>query len=407
MPLTDRSIRAMRPAEKPVKKAAERGLYIEVFPSGSKLWRQKYRYGGKEKRLALGSYPEVGLAEARRKRDENRSLIQRGIDPALERRRAKAAAKVSAENSFAKVADEYISKMEKEGRAESTIAKARWFLDLLRPSIGVVPIDQVDPQTLLAALKQLESRGNLETARKVRSFASRVFRFAVATARASSDPAQLLAGAIVAPTVRHYAAILDPQKLGELLRAIDGYGGSPSTQYALKIAPHVFLRPGELRLAQWPEIDLAAQVWRIPGERMKTRRPHAFPISKQVGALLSQLHEITGPAGYVFPAFHSARRPLSENTVNGAFRRMGFGAETVTAHGLRATASTLLNESGKFNPDAIERALAHGDSNAIRGAYHRGAYWDERVRMAQWWSDYLDSLRDEDTEDQNRRRRRK
>lgn len=393
MALTDRAIRSLKSASKPVRKADSHGLYIEAQTAGSKLWRQKYRFGGKEKRLSLGSYPEVGLAEARRRRDQNRATLQRGIDPGLERRKAKAAAKVSAENSFSKVAEEYLAKMGREGRAPSTLRKARWFRELLEGTIGVIPVDQIDPQTLLSTLKTIENAGKLETAKKVRSFASRVFRYAVATARATSDPAQPLIGALIAPKPRHYAAILEPKKLGMLLRAIDEYGGQPGTHYALKIAPHVFLRPGELRLAKWDEVDFVDKVWRVPAERMKARKAHAFPLSKQVVQLLKDLFDLSGPEGYVFPAFHTRRVPISENTLNGAFRRMGFGKEEVTAHGLRATASTLLNESGNFNPDAIERSLAHGDSNAIRGIYHRGAYWNDRVTLAQWWSDYLDQLR--------------
>ncbi|MES2002730.1 MAG: integrase arm-type DNA-binding domain-containing protein [Pseudomonadota bacterium] len=394
MALSDRTIRTLScGGSRPVRVADGLGLYVEVHPSGSKLWRQKFRFGGKEKRLALGRFPEVGLAQARQLRDDNRALLRKGIDPALERRKAKAAARVSVENSFAKVADELILKMEKEGRAPSTVRKAQWFRALLKPSIGVIPVDQVDPQTLLAALKTIENAGKLETAKKVRSFSSRVFRYAVATGRAATDPAQPLAGALTSPRARHYAAILEPEKFGALLRAIEKYTGQPSTCYALKIAPHVFLRPGELRLAQWSEINLDEGIWRIPADRMKARKAHAFPLSEQVVAYLRELYQFSGPDGYVFPAFHSRRVPLSENTLNGAFRRMGFGKDEVTAHGLRSTASTLLNESGKFNPDAIERALAHGDSNVVRGAYHRGAYWDERVKMAEWWSSYLCELR--------------
>jgi integrase len=398
MPLTDRAIRSLKSGFKPVRKADGLGLYIEAQPTGSKLWRQKYRFGGREKRLSLGSYPEVSLAEARRRRDRNRATLQCGIDPALERRKAKAAAKVSADNTFSNVAEEYLAKVEKEGRAPATLRKARWFRDLLDGAIGVIPVDQVDPQTLLSALRAIESEGKLETAKKVRSFASRVFRYAVATARATSDPAQPLLGALTSPRPHHYAAILEPKKLGKLLRAIDQYGGQPGTRYALKIAPHVFLRPGELRLAKWDEIDLDEKVWRIPAERMKARKAHALPLSRQVIDYLKELTEISGPDGFVFPAFHTRRRPISENTLNGAFRRMGFAKDEVTAHGLRATASTLLNESGNFNPDAIERALAHGDSNAIRGIYHRSPYWSDRVAMAQWWSDYLDDLRSNDSE---------
>jgi integrase len=394
MALKDAEIRAFRAGDTPIKKADGKGLYIEIAPNGSKLWRLKYRIAGKEKRLALGAYPEVSLAEARKRREAARAMVDAGIDPAFERKKEKAAAKLGAENSFRHVAEEYLKKMELEGRAPATLSKARWFLDLISPAIGTMPIAEVDPQMLLAALKKLEGKGNYETAKKSRSFASRVFRYAVATGRAKADPAALLTGALITAKAKNYAAILDPAKLGALLRAIDTYEGSPITAYALKISPHVFVRPGELRHAEWAEIDLKEAVWNIPAGKMKARRPHAVPLSPQVVKWFQELRELTGPDGYAFPALHTAKRPMSENTVNVAFRRMGFGKDEVTAHGLRATASTLLNESGLWNPDAIERALAHGFSGAVRGAYHRGQHWDERIRMAVWWSDHLDSLRD-------------
>ncbi|MFN3621034.1 tyrosine-type recombinase/integrase [Sphingorhabdus sp.] len=393
MALKDTEIRALRPDDKPFKKADGKGLYLEVFPNGSKLWRLKYRFGGKEKRLALGSYPGVTLADARKKRDQAKVQIENGVDPSLERKRKKASAKLSADDSFNAIGAEYIAKMKKEGRAEATLSKAHWFLSLLKPSIGAMPIREVDPQLLLAALKKLEGLGNYETAKRTRSFASRIFRYAVATGRASSDPAALLSGALVSAKARHYAAILEPNKLGELLRAIDGFTGSPVTKLALQIAPHVFVRPGELRHAEWHEIDFEGAVWKIPPNKMKARRPHAVPLSPQVVQLFLQLKELTGPEGYIFPAMHTSKRPMSENTVNSAFRRLGFGKEEITAHGLRSSASTLLNESGIWNPDAIERALAHGFSDAVRGAYHRGEHWDERVRMAHWWSNFLDKLK--------------
>lgn len=393
MSLKDTEIRAIRATDKPVRKADGKGLYVEVFPNGSKLWRLKYRFAGKEKRLALGSYPEISLAEARKRRDAARTTLELGSDPGLERKQEKIAAKVSAANSFESVALEYLAKMKTEGRAPATLAKAKWFLALLKPAIGSMPVSAVDPQMLLAALRKLESKGNYETAKKARSFASRVFRFAVATSRAAADPAALLNGALVSPKAKHYAAILEPAKFGALLRAIDSFVGSPITKLALRIAPHVFVRPGELRHAEWSELNLDEGIWRIPAGRMKARRPHAVPLSPQAVALFKELYSLTGPEGFVFPAIHTSSRPMSENTINAAFRRMGFGKDEVTGHGLRATASTLLNESGKWNPDAIERALAHGFSDAVRGAYHRGQHWEERVRMAAWWSDYLDRLK--------------
>lgn len=394
MALNDTLIKAAKPQERDRKLADEKGLYLLVTPAGGKLWRVKFRHLGKEKKLSLGAYPEISLKKARQLRDAARERLAEGQDPALERKKAKTTAKMSAAITFAAVAREYIdSKMMGEGRAEATISKARWFLEQLEPAIGTMPISDVDPQMLLGALKRLEAKGRHETAKKCRSFASRVFRYGVATGRCKADPAQLLNGALITPKARHYAAILEPAKLGELLRAIEEYSGGPITKAALQIAPHVFVRPGELRHAEWSEFDLKEGIWNLPAAKMKARRAHAVPLSRQVKEMLIELRGLTGAGKYVFPSAYGASRPMSENTLNASFRRMGFGKDEVTAHGLRATASTMLNESGLWNPDAIERALAHGESNATRGAYHRGIYWDERVKMAQWWSDYLDRIR--------------
>jgi integrase len=393
MPLNDTAIRTAKPRERNWKLADEKGLYLLITPAGGKLWKVKFRRHGKEKKLSFGAYPDVSLSKARKLRDAAREQLAEGLDPALNRKKAKLAAKLSAGVTFATVAREYIdSKMVGDGRAEATISKARWFLDQLDPAIGSMPLADVDPQMLLGALKRLEAKGRHETAKKCRSFASRVFRYGVATGRCKSDPAQLLQGALVTPKARHYAAILEPAKLGELLRAIDAFSGSPVTMAALRMAPHVFVRPGELRHAEWGEFDLKQGIWNIPAVKMKARRPHAVPLSGQVRQMLKELHAVTGRGKYVFPSAHGPSRPMSENTLNASFRRMGFEKDEISAHGLRATASTLLNESGLWSPDAIERALAHGESNATRGAYHRGLHWDERVKMAQWWSDYLDKL---------------
>jgi len=393
MPLKDLEIRALKAEDRVYKRTDERGLYIEVHPSGSKLWRVKYTHLGKDKRLALGRYPEVGLAEARRKRDEARAKLREGVDPLAERKRDKLVALYNAANTFGDVAKQYIDKMVAEGRADTTTTKANWLLEQLAP-IAACAISELKPVDVLAALKRIEAKGKHETARRCRSFASRVFRFAVATGRAETDPTSVLRGALITPKVEHHSAILDPKLVGELLRSIDAYSGHLITRLAMQISPHVMARPGELRQALWPEFDLENGVWKIPPERMKMRRPHAVPLSRQVLAYLAELHALTGPEGFVFPAFHTSRRPLSENTVNQAFRRMGYAVGEVTAHGLRTTASTLLNESGKWSPDAIERSLAHADKDSVRGTYNRGFYWEERVAMHQWWSDYLDQLRD-------------
>lgn len=392
MPLRDLEIRALQPQDRVYKRTDDRGLYLEVHPSGSKLWRFKFNHLGKDKRIALGRYPEVGLAEARRKRDEARQKLRDGVDPVSERRREKLTAIYNAANTFEDVAKQYIDKMVAEGRADTTTTKANWLLEQLAP-IARSPVSDLKPVDVLGALKRIEAKGKHETARRCRSFASRVFRFAVATGRAETDPTSVLRGALITPKTSHHSAIIDPQAVGELLRSIDAYSGHLITRIAMQMAPHVMARPGELRQALWSEFDLEKSVWQIPPERMKMRRPHAVPLSRQVLGYLAELHELTGPNGFVFPAFHTSLRPLSENTINQAFRRMGYAVGEVTAHGLRTTASTLLNESGIWSPDAIERSLAHADKDSVRGIYNRGFYWEERVAMHQWWSDNLDTLR--------------
>ena len=396
MPLTDSQLRALRPRDKPYKVADERGLYVQVTPLGSKLWRFRYRVGRVEKKLSIGTYPDLSLKDARNAALEARLAVSKGGDPALEKRKQKIRAEFIAGITFEEVAREYIDQMmARNGRADATLLKANYFLDKLVRSIGKRPLEQIEPFEVLAPLKRLEAAGKHETAKKCRSFASRVFRFGVATARCTGDPTSLLKGALITPKAKHYAAILEPTELGGLLRAIDDYTGHPITKYALLVAPHVFVRPGELRHAEWSEFDFEAGVWKIPEGKMKARRAHAVPLSSQVTAYLKELEKMLGSDGYVFPSARSETRPMSENTLNAAFRRMGFSKEEVTAHGLRATASTMLNECGLWSPDAIERGLAHGDSNAVRGIYHRGKHWEERVRMAQWWSDHLDELRTE------------
>ena len=393
MALSDTAIKAAKPAAAPFKLFDERGLFLLVTPSGGKLWRVKYRFGGKEQLLALGGYPDISLKDARARRDEARKTIADGKNPAAEKKRAAVAAAISAANTFKAIADEFIAKTEREGRARATLSKARWFLSLLEPAIGDRPIAEIEAYELLAVLKTIEAAGHHETASRLLSFAGRVFRYGVATTRVRSNPAADLRGALVTPTVKHHAAILDPAAFGGLLRAIDGFEGQPATKLALRLAPHVYVRPGELRQAEWSEFDLAAAVWRIPASRMKMRREHAVPLSRQAIAILNEAKPLTGSGRFVFPSIRSLHRPMSENTINAALRRMGYGTDEMTGHGFRSTASTLLNESGKWSTDAIERALAHQDSDHIRAAYHRGTHWPERVAMAQWWSDHIDTLR--------------
>jgi integrase len=390
--LTVVQIRALRPAERPYKVADVDGLYLLVQPSGALLWRFRYRCCGIERKLSLGSFPDVSLVQARRKRDEAKAELDDGIDPVEEKRQRRLKAGLAAQTTFAVVAEEYIQKMEREGRSPATIKKARWFLELL-DGIAKRPIASVTPHELLDVLKRVERRGHHETALRLRSFAGRVFRYGFATLRTERNPADILRGALTIPRVKHHAAIIEPEKVGELLRAIDNYSGRPETLHALRIAPHVFLRPGELRQAKWSEIDFADKVWRVPAERMKMKQPHAVPLSRQVLYLLQDLRSLARDSEFLFPALHTTKRPLSDNTLNVALRRLGFDHDEMTSHGFRAMASTLLNESGLWHPDAIERALAHGQKDRVRAAYHRGAHWAERVRMAQWWSDYLDQLR--------------
>lgn len=393
MALTDTGIRNAAAGPKDYKLFDEKGLYLLVTAGGSKLWRVKYRVNGKEKKLSLGAYPEVSLKDARSARDQARKETQAGSDPSATKREARAASRVAAGNTFGGIAEEYIAKLVAEGKAEVTIAKTRWLLSKLSPALGTRAISEITPAELLTVLRKSEKVGQRETARRLRSFSSRVFRYAVATARASADPAQPLAGALVAPKAKHHAAITDPVQFGALLRSIDDYSGQPVTKLALRFSALVYQRPGEVRQAEWAEIDLEGAVWTIPASRMKQRQPHRVPLSRQAIAILREAEALSGGGRFVFPKLGSPLKPMCENAINGALRRMGYGAETMTAHGFRSTASSLLNECGRWNPDAIERSLAHADANQVRAAYHRSAYWPERVEMAQWWADYLDTLR--------------
>ncbi|OYX67026.1 MAG: integrase [Sphingomonadales bacterium 32-64-17] len=393
MALTDTGIRKAKGREKEYKLADNGGLYLLVTPAGGRLWRLKYRVDGREKKLAIGSYPEISLADARKRRDEARELIAAGVDPSREKQQAKHRAKVTAANTFGEIAREFIDKRRREGLSTSTADKSEYYISRMGPAVARLPISEITAPDLLAVLRRIEAKGNYETARRVLQLAGRIFRYAVATARLPSDPSRDLRGALTAPQPKHYGAIIEPKRAGELLRAIDGYEGQAITKIAMQLSANVFVRPGELRHAEWGEIDLDGGLWIIPAEKMKMRRPHQVPLSRQSVELLKQVQEITGPIGYVFPSIRTRTRPMSENTINAGLRRLGFGGDEMTAHGFRAMASTLLNESGRWNPDAIERALAHGDEDRVRAAYHRGAHWKERVEMAQWWSDYLDQLR--------------
>ncbi|MGB7655082.1 MAG: integrase arm-type DNA-binding domain-containing protein [Novosphingobium sp.] len=396
MALTDVAIRNAKPAAKAIKLADGGGMFLLVTPAGGKLWRLKYRVDGREKLLAIGAYPEIGLGEARRRREEARELIALGKDPSREKQRDKVRARVQAADTFAAICDEYCEKRRRDGSkgwAPATAIRSEYLLSLVCGSIGKLPIGEIEPADVLTAARRIEGKGKLESARRSLQLAGAVFRYAVATARLASDPTRDLRGALAAPTVTHYAAILEPVKVGELLRAIDGYESLGLTRLALQLAPHVFVRPGELRHARWEEVDLDGALWTIPAEKTKMRKDHRVPLSRQAVALLREIHALTGPAGFVFPSVRTRARPMSENTLNAGLRRLGYTSDEMTAHGFRAMAATLLNESGKWHPDAIERALAHSDTDKVRAAYTRGAHWQERVAMAQWWGDHLDTLR--------------
>lgn len=396
MPLTDTAIRAAKPGQRPYKLGDSLGLFLLVQPSGGKLWRLKYRVDGREKKVGFGTYSEVSLAEARRRRDEARELVAAGKDPSREKQRGKIRSRELSQNTFAGIAAEYCEKRKRDGSkpwAPATASRSEYLIGLLTPTIGRMAIGEIEPIDILSAIRKFEVKGNLESARRTLQLASAVFRYAVSTARLSSDPTRDLRGALTSPNVTHYGAITDPTRVGQLLRAIDGYDGQGITIYALRIAPHVFVRPGELRHADWAEIDLDASVWIIPAEKMKMRKPHHVPLSRQATEIIREVKDITGPSGFIFPSIRTRTRPMSENTINGALRRLGYTTDEMTGHGFRAMASTLLNESGKWSSDAIERALAHGDADKVRAGYHRGAHWKERVEMAQWWSDHLDGLR--------------
>lgn len=393
MALTDTAIRNAKPRSKPYKLSDSLGLFVLVQPSGGKLWRLKYRFDGREKKLGFGTYPDVSLVAARKQRDKARELIAVGKDPSREKQQAKHRAMASAANTFGEIAREFIDKRRREGLSASTADKSEYYISRMGPVIARLPIAEIAAPDLLAVLRRIEATGNYETAGRVLQLAGRVFRYAVATARLASDPSRDLRGALTAPQPKHYGAVVEAKRAGELLRAIDGYEGQFVTKLAMQLAPHVFVRPGEMRHAEWSEIDLEAGLWTIPAEKMKMGKAHHVPLSRQSVELFRQIQAITGPAGYVFPSIRTRTRPMSENTINAGLRRLGFTGDEMTAHGFRAMASTLLNESGRWNPDAIERALAHGDEDKVRAAYHRGTHWKERVEMSQWWSDYLDQLR--------------
>jgi len=390
MPLTDVQVRNAKPAEKPRKLSDERGLYLLINHVG-KYWRLDYRFSSKRKTLALGTYPDVSLALAREKRDQARSLLAQGKDPSEERKAQKAVQSGKAANSFEAVAREWFAKFSPNWVAShSSKIKARLENDVF-PWIGGKPIGEITAPEVLACLRRIEQRGAIETAHRVLQNCGQVFRYAVATGRAERNPCADLRGALPPVKQRHHPSITDPGEIGKLLLAIKGYKGSFVTKCALQLAPLLFVRPGELRKAEWREIDLDRAEWRIPAEKMKMREVHIVPLSTQALAILSELQRLTGESGYLFPGARSSKRPMSENTVNAALRRLDYSSDELTGHGFRSMASTLLNEQG-WHRDAIERQLAHGERNSVRAAYNYAEHLPERRRMMQAWADYLETL---------------
>jgi integrase len=393
VPLTDTQIKALKPSIKPLKFSDGGGLHLLVSPQGSKLWRLSFRFDGKQKTLALGSYPITSLGDARKKRDAAKKLLATNMDPTQQAKLDKLRRQMSNATTFDAVADDFLRKAEQEGKATATMTKKRWLIDLARPDIGYRPVAEISSAEVLVPLRKVESQGNYETARRLRSTIGQVFRYAIATARAENDPTGGLRGALTTPVVTHRPAITEAKAFGGLLRAIWGYEGTSDTRVALMLMAYLYPRPGELRQAEWVEFDLDQAVWTIPATRAKMRREHRKPLPDQAVAALRDQHERTGDGKLVFPSIKSRLRPMSENTMNGALRRLGFSHDEVTSHGFRATASTFLNESGKWSPDVIEAELAHLGADLVRRAYHRALYWDERVKMAKWWADELEALR--------------
>ncbi|WP_108472868.1 tyrosine-type recombinase/integrase [Rhodanobacter thiooxydans] len=393
MPLSDTAIRTAKPADKPRRLFDGGGLYLEVSPAGGKLWRLKYRHGGKEKRLALGAYPDTGLKDARDKRDAARKLLAAGVDPGEQRKAAKAAGEERAANSFEVVAREWHAK---QSATWVELHASRIMLRLendVFPWLGKRPIADVTAKELLATVNRIVDRGAVESAHRVLQNCGQVLRYAIATGRAERNPAADLRGALPPVKQTHLAAIIEPNAIGGLLRAMDAYNGSLVTKCALRLAPLAFVRPGELRQAEWAEFDLDGAQWNIPAEKMKMREPHLVPLSPQAVAILRELHPLTGRGRYVFPSARSPQRPMSNNAVLSALRRMGYATNEMSGHGFRAMARTVLDEVLHFRPDYIEHQLAHAVKDPNGRAYNRTAHLAERRKMMTAWAEYLDTLK--------------
>ncbi|MHC1710806.1 MAG: tyrosine-type recombinase/integrase [Solidesulfovibrio sp.] len=391
MPLTDVAVKNAKPGPKTIRLRDERGLYLEISPRGGKWWRFRYMLKGKANMLSLGVYPDVSLKDARARRDEARKLIANGICPSATRKEEKAEVAADA-MTFEKVAREWFSKFKENWSSSHAERTLRRLEKDVFPWLGARPIRDILAPELLTTIRRIESRGAIETAHRTIQNCGQVFRYAVASGHADRDISGDLRGALPPSKEKHHASVTDPKEVAALLRTIDTYQGSFVTMCALRLAPMTFVRPGELRHAEWSEIDLDKAEWRIPAAKMKMREQHIVPLSRQAVALLRELHPLTGAGCYVFPSVRTSARPMSENTVNAALRRLGYSKEEMTGHGFRSMASTLLNEMG-WNRDAIERQLAHAERNSIRAAYNFAEFLPERRKMMQGWADYLDKLK--------------
>lgn len=391
MALSEFAVRKAKPRDKAYKLTDGGGLYLHVQPNGSKLWRLKYRHLGKEKLLSFGPYPLVSIADARGKREDAKRLLLEGTDPGAQKKQDRMDAEAKARQTFGLLADEYLQRQREGGAAPSTISKTTWLLKDLASPLSNRPVHEITPAEILFLLQVIEKTGRRETARRLRGTISSVFKLAIVTLRAESDPTIPLHGALLPPKVEGRAAITNEKDVGALLRTIDEYDGWPTIRAALQFLILTCVRPGEVRAATRDEFDLKKAVWRIPAERMKMRQPHDVPLSKQALAVVKEIWSVSNGAELVFPSVRSKHRPLSENAFNSALRRMGYGKDEVTAHGFRATASSILNSRG-YDPDVIEAVLAHQDKNSIRRAYNRATYWDQRVVLMQKWADLLDQF---------------
>ncbi|OPY77564.1 MAG: putative prophage CPS-53 integrase [Syntrophorhabdus sp. PtaU1.Bin153] len=391
-PLSGTKVRTAKSKGKPVAMFDGGGLYLLITPSGGKLWRFKYRFEGKEKLLSLGAYPEISLLDARQRRDEARRQVVHGIDPSA-LRKAQKQVETEETETFEVIAREWHTKFTPTWTSGHATKLFSAMTRDLFPWIGARPIKELKAPELLAALRRIESRGTLETAHRVRGLLGQIFRYAVATGRAERDPAADLRGSLPQPKEGHHAAITDPKEVGPLLRALDGYQGHFVVKCALRLAPLLFVRPGELRHAEWSEIDLDSAVWSISAEKMKTKEAHIVPLPHQAVEILTELQALTGASRYVFPSGRTFARPMSNNAVNAALRRMGFDKDTMTGHGFRAMARTILDEVLQLNPYVIEAQLAHKVPDPLGRAYNRTTHLSERRKMMQKWADYLDGLK--------------